>query len=114
MASKKPAKEQATLPFEVEDHAENASIVFRKLYYHLYTNSQTSRAERLVSDLSLLLLTKLAAEVNGGRVIDRFLSGAATADEALLTFLRRSYPKVVNDRDHFGMGDAALRDSFRI
>src|SRR5437588_12832252 len=98
MASKKPAKEQATLPFEAEDDAENISIVFRKLYYHLYTNSQSSRAERLVSDLSLLLLTKLAVELNGGRRdIDRFLDGTASAEETLLTLLQRSYPKIVDN-----------------
>src|SRR5437588_12277910 len=103
MASKKPAKEQATLPFEVEDHADNISIVFRKLYYRLYTNSQSSRAERLVSDLSLLLLAKLAIEVNGGaQAVDRFLNGGATADETLVPLLRRSYPKIVDERDRFG------------
>lgn len=113
MARKKMHDEQATLPFE--DNTENVSIVFRKLYYHLYTNSQSSRAERLVSDLSLLLLTKLAVEVNGGgKTIDRFLTGGVTAEETLIPLLRRSYPKIVDERDRFGMGDTALRESFRI
>ena len=115
MARKKPSEEHATLPFEAEDDAKNVSIVFKKLYYHLYTNSQSSRAERLVSDLSLLLLTKLAVELNGGRnAIDRFRDGTASAEETLLPLLRRSYPKVVEERDHFGMGDTALRESLRI
>ena len=30
--------------------------VFRRLYYHLYSNSRASRAERIISDLSNLLL----------------------------------------------------------
>lgn len=115
MARKKSTQEQATLPFEVEDNAKNISIVFRKLYYHLYTNSQSSRAERLVSDLSLLLLTKLAVELNGGRkAIDRFLDGIVSAEETLLPLLQRSYPRVVDERDHFSMGDTALRESLRI
>lgn len=115
MARKKPTAEQATLPFEVKDDIENVSIVFRKLYYHLYTNSESSRAERLVSDLSLLLLTKLAVELNGGgNAIDRFLDGTASAEETLLPLLRRSYPKVVDERDRLGMGDTALRQSLRI
>lgn len=111
----KPAKEQAALPFEGEGDAENVSIVFRKMYNYLYTNSQTSRAERLASDLSLLLLTKLAVELNGGgQAIDQFLDGTASAEGTLLPLLRRSYPKIVDERDRFGMGDSALRESLRI
>jgi type I restriction enzyme M protein len=115
MARKKVNEEQPMLPFEDADDVENVSVVFKKLYYDLYTNSQSSRAERLVSDLSLLLLTKLAVEVNGGgKAIERFLAGEASADEALLPLLRRSYPKIVDERDRFGMGDPALRSSLRI
>ncbi len=113
MARTKVNEGQATLPFD--DDGENVSVVFKKLYYHLYTNSQSSRAERLVSDLSLLLLTKLAVELNGGgKAIERFLKSGATADEALVPLLRRSYPTIVDERDHFGMGDTALRESFHI
>lgn len=113
MARKKANEEQVSLPFE--DDAENVSMIFRKLYYHLYTNSPSSRAERLVSDLSLLLLTKLAVEVNGGgKTIERFLNDGATAKETLVPLLRRSYPKIVDESDRFGMGDAALRQCFCI
>jgi type I restriction enzyme M protein len=112
MPRKKASDAQPFLPFD--DNIENVSIAFRKLYYHLYTNSQSSRAERLVSDLSLLLLAKLAVEVNGGtKSIERFLGGA-TAEETLLPLLHRSYPKIVDEQDRFGMGDLALRESFRI
>lgn len=105
--------DQPLLPFD--GGVENVSIAFRKLYFHLYTNSQSSRAERLVSDLSLLLLTKLAVEVNGGAsAIDGFLKGTANADEAIVPLLRRSYPGIIDERDRFGMGDVALRESFRI
>jgi type I restriction enzyme M protein len=113
MARARTSEEQPTLPFD--GGTENVSIVFRKLYYHLYTNSQSSRAERLVSDLSLLLLTKLAVEVHGGgKAIERFLNGVASAEETLMPLLRRSYPKIVDERDRFGMGDTALRESLRI
>jgi type I restriction enzyme M protein len=91
------------------------SEAFRKLYFHLYTNSQASRAERIISDLSLLLLLKLAIEVNGGpQVLDTFLAGKTGSQESLLPLLRESYPGLVDDGDKFGMGDAALRESFTI
>ena len=64
MRRKKTEDEQPGLPFD--GGVENVSITFRKLYYPLYTNSQSSRAERLVSDLSLLLLSKRAVEVRRG------------------------------------------------
>ena len=112
MSRKTPQDSQQLLPFD--GGIENISSTFRKLYYHLYTNSQSSRAERLVSDLSLLLLTKLAVEVNGGaKCIDRFLAGEA-ADHSLLPLLQKSYPKVVGAGDRFAMGENALRESFEI
>ncbi len=101
----------ATLPGAVE----SLSHAFRKLYYHLYTNSQVSRAERLVSDLSLLLLVKLTVEVNGGvQALSKFLAGKDNSTDALLPLLRGAYPGIVDAQDRFGMGDDALRESFRI
>ncbi|MBI1915709.1 MAG: N-6 DNA methylase, partial [Planctomycetes bacterium] len=50
----------------------------------------------------------------GGKAIERFLNGGATAEEALVPLLRRSYPKIVDERDRFGMGDTALRECFCI
>jgi type I restriction enzyme M protein len=88
---------------------------FRKLYFHLYTNSQSSRAERIVSDLSLLLLVKLSTELNGGgKAVDQFLSGKITSQAALVPLLRDAYPGFIDPNDKFGMGDDALRESFRI
>lgn len=111
--SRKKRDNQPVLPFD--GGTENISTAFRKLYYHLYTNSQSSRAERIASDLSLLLLTKLAAEVNGGsKSIEQFLSGKVEADESLVPLLRRSYPKIIDENDRFDMGDKPLRESFRL
>jgi type I restriction enzyme M protein len=113
MGSKITDSDQPVLPFD--DGVENVSIVFRKLYYHLYTNSQSSRAERLVSDLSLVLLAKLAVETNGGSyLVERFLEGGGKADETIMPLLRESYPQLIDTSDRFGMGDSALRESFCI
>lgn len=104
---------QSLLPFDGD--AENVSITFRRLYHHLYANSRTSRAERLISDLTFLLLAKLAAEVNGGaQAIARFLDDGQSADDVIIPLLRSSYPSIIDDRDRFSMGDTALRESFRI
>ncbi len=88
--------------------------VFRRLYHHLYSNSSVSRPERLIEDLSLLLLTKLAVEVNGTRKdFEAFLSGAGTADE-LLIHLRKAAPDLVDESTHFAIDDATARGALRI
>ena len=38
---------------------------FKSIYYQLYSNSNTSRAERIVSDITKILLCKLIAEQEG-------------------------------------------------
>ena len=56
-------------------HEKVYAAAFRKLYYHLYSNSNASRAERIISDLSNLLLCKIASERNGGLTnLQKFLS----------------------------------------
>lgn len=89
----------------------NLPEVFRRLYYHLYTNSKSSRAERIVEDISLLLLLKLAVETNGGQLIlKRFIDGdKGRANEVLLPLIRRAYPKLVDERQRFTIDDEAIR-----
>lgn len=93
---------------------ESVALTFKKLYYHLYTNSQASRAERIASDLSLLL-AKLGVETNGGaKALEDFLAGRMGAAEALIPLLRETYPGLVERHEQFGMGEDALRESWRI
>lgn len=83
---------------------------FRRLYFHLYSNSNASRAEVLLADLSLLLLTVLLAESGSSSLcLSAFLAGAGTANEALLPAMRRAYPSLVGDTDRFHLDDASLR-----
>ncbi len=103
--------EAAELPGGIESVASE----FRKLYYYLYTNSQASRAERIVADLSLLLLLKLAAETNGGSdILKQFSNGSGSGNSLLLPVLRECYPGLVESHDRFGMGDDALRECLAI
>lgn len=94
---------------------ESVASAFRKLYYYLYTNSQASRAERIVADLSLLLLLKLAAETNGrSSVLQQFCGGNKAGNALLLPVLRECYPGLIDSHDRFGMGDDALRECLTI
>jgi type I restriction enzyme M protein len=83
---------------------------FKRIYYHLYTNSKASRAELLVEDLSLLLLSKLSTEINGGQpTLSSYLNGKGTANKMLLPMLRRAFPGLVEAKQLFVLGDDSLR-----
>src|SRR5487761_797643 len=84
--------------------------VFKKIYYHLYSNSKVSRAELIIEDLSLLLLAKLSAETNGGQAaLSSYLEGKGTADTTLLPLLRKSYPELLGPKQTFALADTSLR-----
>lgn len=83
---------------------------FRKLYYHLYSNSSASRAERIISDISKLLLVALgASSPSDKKVISDFLSGSKSANESLLPIIKKKYDDVFDEGDRFGVDDASLR-----
>jgi len=87
---------------------------FRRLYFHLYSNSNASRAERIIADLSNLLLCKIAAERNGGNeAIEEFISGKGTANALLGPLLRKAFPHLVSEAEPFGLQDDALRHGLR-
>lgn len=87
---------------------------FRKLYYHLYTNSRSSRAERIISDLSNLLLCKIASERNGGKEqIEQFLKGKGSANSLLIPILLDAFPHLTDQDDKFSLEDDALRHGLR-
>ena len=94
---------------------ENLSASFRQLYYHLYSNSNASRAERIVDDLSLLLLLKLAADERPGNcILEHYLSGKQTADKLLVPFLREHFPELIRPRHHFHLGDSEVRVALEV
>jgi len=83
---------------------------FKKLYYHLYSNSNLSRSEKIMSDLSNLLLCKIVAErTNAQDVITDFLDKKGTANELLLPLLKENFPHLITDEDKFYLDDKALR-----
>jgi type I restriction enzyme M protein len=89
--------------------------VFKKLYYHLYSNSEVSRAERIVEDISKILLCKLALDrkaVNG--IVTAYLRGDGKANEILLPVLASVFPNVIDVNDRFTLGDDAIKRSLAI
>ena len=91
----------------------NLPDAFRKLYFNLYTNGKASRSERLIEDLSLILLSKLAFERDPDAAELRAYrkNAAATADTVLIPVLKRTFPGLVDDRQRFSIGDKAVRSA---
>jgi type I restriction enzyme M protein len=91
-------------------HDKVYAAAFRKLYYHLYSNSRASRAERIISDLSNLLLCKIVCERNGGgSALKQFLKDEGTANELLLPILCKAFPHLIGNHDKFSLEDHVLR-----
>ena len=90
------------------------SDTFRRIYYHLYSNSNISRAERLMDDISLILLLKLIEEKNSfaKNELTRFLNFGGTSNELLLPILRAHFPSFVDVRRRFQLGDPLVRWAF--
>lgn len=95
----------------LSSHEKIYAVAFRKLYYHFYSNSRASRAERIISDLSNLLLCKIASERNGGAAeIEQFRRGAGSANKLLLPILLKSFPHLISEDEKFFLEDSVLRD----
>lgn len=83
---------------------------FRRIYFHLYSNSKASRPELIIEDLSLLLLCKLSVELNGGAdAVSAYLQGKGTANRTLLPILREAFPELLGKRQTFALADESLR-----
>lgn len=84
---------------------------FRKLYYHLYSNSNASRAERIIGDLSKLLLIALCKDKSSvyKKQVSNYLSGDLSANKVLLPILKDNYARVFGKEDKFHLDDVSLR-----
>lgn len=94
--------------------AASLAETFRRLYFHLYSNSNISRAERIMDDLSLLLLSKLIQEKDASakEALARFQYLPSTANETLLPPLRVHFPELVDDQRGFNLTDDLIRWAF--
>ena len=86
---------------------------FRKIYFHLYSNSDTSRAERLVTQLALVLLSKYAVDLSDNTIdLDRFIAGEGSANSLFPPLVRRMCPDLAAEDLRFVLPDQLLRQVF--
>lgn len=79
---------------------------FKSIYYNLYSNSNTSRAERIVSDITKILLCKLIAEQDNLQDICRY------SGKQLLKMLKEKYPQSCEQYDNFSLSDDDIQTVF--
>ena len=76
---------------------------FKQIYYQLYSNSNTSRAERIVSDITKILLCKLISEQDS-------ISGiSACSGKKLLEMLKKKYPQSCEQYEDFSLNDSDIQ-----
>lgn len=79
--------------------------IFKKIYYDLYSNSNTSRAERIVSDITKVLLYKLICEKSEEDVY----KGNNNLGKKIINILKSEYPETCAQFDSFSLNDDSLR-----
>lgn len=93
----------------------NAEQKFREIYYHLYSNSSSSRSERILADLSKLILISIALRRGMlDRDIIQFNTNEKFYNEILIPELARIFPGSVNSNEKFSIGDNVLRHTLKL
>lgn len=96
-------------------NSDNTEQKFRDLYYHLYSNSSASRSERILADLSKLILISIAFRRGEMRSeVSLFSAGNSSANTLLMPGLARMFPSSVKPNEAFTLDDAALRHAFKL
>lgn len=91
----------------------NTEQLFRELYYHLYSNSSSSRSERILADLSKLILVSIAyTKGYADAEVRDFKAGKAGANATLLPVLVKTFPSAIKPHENFTLDDNALRHAF--
>ena len=90
------------------------SETFRRIYYHLYSNSNVSRAERIMDDLSLILLAKLVEERStlAKDELARYRHSDSAANKILLPLLHTHFTHFIDGRHRFHLDDELIRWAF--
>lgn len=83
---------------------------FRRIYYHLYSNSEVSRAEGIMSNIALSLTCHFGLQrtSQGQTILKTFASGQLTS-EALIAALQEEAPSVVPPAEGFTISDDLVR-----
>ena len=90
---------------------EEYTKTFKSLYYDLYSNGNSSRAERIVSDVTKLLLCKLVCEKKSMDIIGVYLAGSSKFEDEILPIIRFEYPQLFAQFDGFSFTEDTIRRS---
>jgi type I restriction enzyme M protein len=90
------------------------SAIFKRLYFHLYSNSKSSRAETIIEDLSKILLIKLATSNKDiDKVVKSFLKSEDDANESLIPKFSSYYPQLSESLSRFTLDSSSIRICFQ-
>ena len=99
----------------MENQFDNMENQFKDLYYHLYSNSNASRSERILSDLSKLILVSIAHDRGDlHSEVALFETANGTANDLLPDALVKQFPNIIHDQETFSLDDDSLRHSFKL
>jgi type I restriction enzyme M protein len=91
--------------------AKNLKSIFKIIYYHLYTNSNLPRAERLGGEMTRLIFCKIYDEMHNFKDL-KFKAGAEESDEKVAERIKGLFGKVKTEyRDVFEEDEKLLLDA---
>lgn len=94
--------------------SQNLKSVFKIVYYHLYTNSNLPRAERLAAETTRLIFCKIHDEMHNGADL-QFRAGANEPDKAIAVRIRKLFVDVKEEyNDVFEPNERLLLDDASI
>jgi len=90
------------------------NTIFKRLYFHLYSNSKSSRAETIIEDLSKILLIKLATSNKSiDNAVKSFLKSENDANESLIPKFATYYPQLSESLSKFTLDSSSIRTCFQ-
>jgi len=92
--------------------ARNLKSIFKIIYYHLYTNSNLPRAERLGGEMIRLIFCKIYDEIHNFKDL-KFKAGAEELDDRVAIRIKGLFEKVKNEffKDVFEEEEKLLLDN---
>ena len=91
--------------------AQNLKSIFKIIYYHLYTNSNLPRAERLGGEMTRLIFCKIYDEMHNYKDL-KFKAGAEESDEKVAERIKALFEKVRTEyQDVFEEDEKLLLDA---
>lgn len=91
--------------------AQNLKSIFKIIYYHLYTNSNLPRAERLGGEMTRLIFCKIYDEMHNYKDL-KFKAGAEESDEKVAERIKGLFEKVRTEyQDVFEEDEKLLLDA---